>query len=403
MLLEALFLLFMNIKYKVFKSMDSKHLPTVDSEFSTILKEFELIEDMDSFLSGWFFGADPESITEDDMIEWTASQFFNTNPSQMTTHQWSMTNEFLQLVNKKLKIPLRSRAQEYFCLIRQAPLKKILLTLDPPVIYHRPIVYYLVVRGIDRICRIILQLLGFSRNTDGELPFYMRHGTSDEPSIVFFHGLGIGLTSYLPFVLALSISYPDRNILLFEMPSITMRLDENHVLPKEYASHVAESLYVLGLQKIIVAGHSLGTACVRWMDLYYPDLIATRLFIDPICFSLWDHHIAHNALYREPKTFHELFIMLVAMSEPGHATFLHRYFVWFHNTYFTSDLPENCYIFLSEKDNIVNTPGVLKYLLRNPNPSRRLVLIEAFRHGQILASPEVARVVSAIKQLDKLQ
>jgi hypothetical protein len=111
--MEGLFLVFMNIKYKVFKSMGSNHLPKVDSEFHLILKEFQLVEDMDSFLSGWFFGIDSENITEEDMIEWTACQFFNTTPAEMTIHQWNITNEFLQMVNKKMKTPLRPRLESY--------------------------------------------------------------------------------------------------------------------------------------------------------------------------------------------------------------------------------------------------------------------------------------------------
>jgi pimeloyl-ACP methyl ester carboxylesterase len=244
-----------------------------------------------------------------------------------------------------------------------------------------------------------LQLLGFIRKTDCAMPFYIRPGLSNDPAIVFFHGLGIGLTSYIPFVFALAIQNPDRNILLFEMPSIQMKLNENHVLPSEYASHVAQVLLSLGLKNNIVAGHSMGTACVRWMDLYYPELVSSRVFIDPIVFALWHHHIAHHALYRQPKTFHELFLKYVAMAEPGHATYLHRYFVWFQNTYLTQDLPRDSYIFLSEKDNIVETRFVVDYLVKNPHPSRQVVLIKAFRHGQILASPEVGRVVAAIQKL----
>lgn len=117
-------------------------------------------------------------------------------------------------------------------------------------------------------------------------------------------------------------------MIFFEMPSIQMKLDENHILPSEYATHVAECLKTLGLTKNIMAGHSLGTACVRWMDLFYPELVHSRIFVDPIVFNLWEHYICHNALYRKPKSFHEAFLKLIPMSEPGHATYLHRYFCW---------------------------------------------------------------------------
>ncbi|KAI8900423.1 Alpha/Beta hydrolase protein [Globomyces pollinis-pini] len=401
MLIEAAFLLGMNIRYKVFKNLSSDHLPKANSkEFENICKEFGNISDMEGFIQGWHLGNKIEDIRSEDLFEWIAGTIFNSTVEDLSPEHSAMANKLQFIMEKKLSEPLRSRGPN------ETKTTKILLTLDTPTIYHRPLVYYILVHIMDRICRLILLALGFHRSTNpnkpkskDSLPFYIRSGPSNDPPIVFFHGLGIGLTSYLPFVAGLAVSYPERNILLFEMPSITMRLDDNHVLPEEYALHVAESLRSLGFYKNIIAGHSLGSLCARWIDLYHPELIHARMFIDPVCFSLWHHYICHNALYREPKNFHEAIIKYIGMTEPGHATFLHRYFVWFQNTYFTTDLPQNCSIYLSEKDNIVNTPNVLDYLVENPHPTRRLVLIKAFRHGQILASPEVGRIVSEVQRL----
>ncbi|KAJ3319185.1 hypothetical protein HDV06_006625 [Boothiomyces sp. JEL0866] len=400
MLTEALFLMIMVGKYNVFKEMSSGHLPKVtDEEFEHIMQEFSNIKDIAGFFSGCklcltvgFFNIDPEKITRQDIFEWASGMFFNKKAGDLDLEQFKKIKRFTDMVSSRMPKPLPERSGQ--------PLNKILLTLDTPNIIHRPIVYYCLIRIVDFVCRCLLSMLSFHKK-QGELPFYLRSGSSKELPIVFFHGLGIGLTSYLPFVAALAIHYPDRNIILFEMPSITMKLDENHVLPQEYALHVANCLKELGFEKNIIAGHSLGTTCVRWMDLFHPELVHSRLFIDPVCFSLWTHHIAHNALYREPKNFHETFIKFIAMTEPGHATFLHRYFVWFQNTYFTSQLPKNSVIYLSEKDNIVDSPSVAEYLLENYDPSRQLVYIKAFRHGQILASPEVSRVVKEIEALGK--
>ena len=329
-----------------------------------------------------------------DMQEWTACQFFNTTPAKLSDDEREMTDQFCLAIQQKLptkKFPTRKANQK--------PMKKILLTLDQPKIYHRPLALYLSVRCIDAFCRMALHFLGFKHGNDKQLPYHIRKGTSSEPSIVFFHGLGVGLTSYILFAAGLAFNYPDRTIVLFEMPSITMKLNDNHVLPEEFSSHVADTLLSLGLTKNIISGHSLGTACVAWMLRFHPHLVHASIFVDPVCFRLWYHHIAYNALYRTPKGFHETFINLVAMTEPDHAVFLHRYFVWWHNAILTCDLPENCYIFLSEKDNIVATGEVVDYLLENPSPTRRIVLYKAFRHGQILASPEFTRVIRAFKDV----
>ena len=111
----------------------------------------------------------------------------------------------------------------------------------------------------------------------------------------------------------MAFKYPDRNIVLFEMPSISMKLDENHILPQDFSNHVASTLLSLSLKSAIFAGHSLGTCCVSWMLKFHPSLVKATLFVDPVCFKLWTHHIAYNALYRKPRTFHEAFINIFAM------------------------------------------------------------------------------------------
>ena len=120
------------------------------------------------------------------MEEWVACLFFNSRPQQLNEEQLEMSNEFLTMLQDKLGFKLCRRRSD------QQPIRKILLTLDAPVIYHRPFAYYAVVRFIDMICRFIMNFLGFQRRISGTLPYSIRRGTSSEPAVVFFHGLGIG-------------------------------------------------------------------------------------------------------------------------------------------------------------------------------------------------------------------
>lgn len=92
---------------------------------------------------------------------------------------------------------------------------------------------------------------------------------------------------------------------MFEMPAISQRLSKGFVTPEKYAGQVANHLKELGFKKSIMVGHSFGTFCVRWMDLFHPELVHSRVFIDPVCFSLFTHHMVYNALYKQPRKFHE--------------------------------------------------------------------------------------------------
>ena len=68
----------------------------------------------------------------------------------------------------------------------------------------------------------------------------------------------------------------------------------------------------------------------------------------------------------------------------------------FQNTYFTHQLPLNSIVYLSEKDDIVNAPLVLDYLVKHSHPTRKIVYIENFTHGQIIASPRALGVIQEI-------
>jgi hypothetical protein len=57
---------------------------------------------MEQFVSGWFFGQDPELITEQDFIEWTACTFFNVTVQELSMEQEYMCFQLLKVVNAKL-------------------------------------------------------------------------------------------------------------------------------------------------------------------------------------------------------------------------------------------------------------------------------------------------------------
>jgi pimeloyl-ACP methyl ester carboxylesterase len=326
---------------------------------------------------------------------------FSRSVFKMNPNQAAMCNRLIDGFEKRLGHRFRRNSE----VLDDTGTRKILLTLDPITIYHKPLAHYILVQGIHLGSVMIFSALGFKRYQGSayKIPFYYRKGSPKysnsvpkPPPLVFFHGLGIGLSAYVPLIGGLVVNQPQRTIVLFEMPSISMRLDDNHILPEEYANHVQECLTGLGLGKCIIAGHSVGTACVRWMDLYHPDIVLARIFIDPICFSLWTHHTAHNALYRTPKNLNEAFIKYVGMSEAGIATFLHRYFVWFQNTYFTSQLPSDAVIYLAERDDIISAQSVLAYLQSHPHPKRKVVYVKKFHHGQLIASIELIRIIDEI-------
>ena len=106
-----------------------------------------------------------------------------------------------------------------------------------------------------------------------------------------------------------------------------MQLTSKMMLPDEYAGKVYKVLQQEKIEKIVTVGHSLGTTVMCWLDKYYPGLVHSRVFMDPVCFTLWTHDIARNFMYRNPTQLKHYLLKYVAALEPGISLYLRRYFV----------------------------------------------------------------------------
>ncbi|KAJ3259544.1 hypothetical protein HK103_002097 [Boothiomyces macroporosus] len=375
----------------------SDHLPQLDSiRFNNLYNEFSNPNfDYKTFLKGWFFGADLDSIRRQDILEWGACIFYNTTMHDMDVEQTEKIQLLMDLLEERMQRRLQDRAPT------EISLPKIMLTTDKPKIYTRPMVYYAGIRFADIAGQLAFRNLGFKKTKVGNhgLEMFCRQPNffSKELPIVIFHGLGIGVCTYVPFVAGLIKEFPNRTIILFEVKAVSMRLDDRHYLPTQFVADVSYGLEKAFVDKAVFVGHSIGTCCLRWMDMYAPKYIHSRIFIDPVCFLLWNHHIAYNALYRHPKTANQAIIKYIAMCEPGIAIFLHRYFSWFQNTYFTNELPKDCVIFLAMDDDIVDSHDVLTYLKEHNDERRQVFAIDNMLHGQLVFHRKMKLVFDAVR------
>jgi hypothetical protein len=299
LLLEGIFIISTEFKYRILTDFSSSHLPTLDHErFEAVLKEFGSVDFVpEQFFEGWFFGCDYKHITVGDLKEWFSSMFFHKHTRNLSAKENNMISNALNEIVKKS------------CSVVQddndfISIKKIKLTTDHAWFIVRPMIFYIAIRLADKVGNFAYKSLGFKLGRIGNMGLIIHHrkGTSRLPPIVLFHGLGIGLCTYVPFVTGMIKRFQDRDIILFEMTSVTMRMDDRYILPKEFADYVALSLSRIVDRKCIFIGHSIGTASIRWIDMFHPEMIHSRIFIDPICFHLWSHDIAYNACYRWPTT-----------------------------------------------------------------------------------------------------
>ena len=256
-------------------------------------------------------------------------------------------------------------------------------------------------------------------DTVTNLPYWYRpHRSSSKLPIVFIHGIGIGLLPYIPFLRELAAQDPDVGILAIEILPICMHITEEPLARDAMCDAITRILNAHGLRRIVLAGHSYGTAVSayllrqQWGSVDRPsipptpttplpqgprpgstnhvsnlvgdngdgrdggDLIAATLLMDPIPFLLHYPAVAYNFMYRQPRYANEWQLWYFASREPDTSRALGRHFFWFESVLFREDVLRSAgapevedersvmpiAVSLAGRDQIVDSPAVHAYL-----------------------------------------
>jgi pimeloyl-ACP methyl ester carboxylesterase len=132
--------------------------------------------------------------------------------------------------------------------------------------------------------------------------------------------------------------------------------------PSEFANCVRNMLSDHGLEHAIMCGHSIGTVYTSQILIHAPDIVAACVLIDPVCFRIFDAGLIHQVLYRIPKTPFESAITYMVSRELYQSVFLSRGFHWHENTVDARLIPDNSFVFVGKRDNLVDGNRLLDYL-----------------------------------------
>jgi len=116
---------------------------------------------------------------------------------------------------------------------------------------------------------------------------------------------------------------------------------------------------------------SYGTACLSWIVQSCPEYISRLIFLDPICFVLFEPYVVYNFVYRIPYKLGHLYMYYFVCRELGISYVISRHFWWTQNNLFLEQIPsktnENLrtYVLLSGRDCIVNVDLVKNYLIEH--------------------------------------
>ncbi|KAF3909079.1 hypothetical protein ABW21_db0203476 [Orbilia brochopaga] len=236
------------------------------------------------------------------------------------------------------------------------------------------------------------------------------HRNPDKQPILYVHGIGIGLHPYVPMLTKLAREAPDVGIIVLELDAINSRicgamptrievtaaiysiLVHQGYIPHASTTYAATSSHNNTSDReddgygFILCANSYGTVVTTHL-LHSPHIapyISTAILIDPVTVLLHFPAVAYNFLRRPPRRANEHMLHYYASTDPGVAHTLCRRFFWAENVLWREDLfaatatssgctspsrtvPRTAVVYLGDRDLIVDTWSVWKYLTDTSN------------------------------------
>ncbi len=385
------------------------------------------------YLRGWFLHAHLDDIRRDNVREFLLWAFFETD------------DEVADLAHNGDEEAAAARAAEldgYIAALedrigcRFAPgrgaARSLRLTLEPVATAYRSLAWYAVMALVDGATHALLRAHGFrfyGRSSAAEvratfpprpqellstykspapaLGYWYYGPTGQQPPpqqkptrtrsaaaavaqqnqeqlpVVFLHGIGVGLLTYLRFLFDLIKAADAREgssirIIAVEMLPVSFRLTSPPLDKRAFLAAFASILDAHGWDDFALISHSYGSVPTTHILTATDDddggaglsrRARAATLVDPVTVMLQLPHVAYNFTRRRPRTAAEWQLWYFASADVGVATVLGRHFHWRQNIIWKEQLlrrpgggRRRVTVSLAAKDIIVNAPAVARYL-----------------------------------------
>ena len=311
------------------------------------------------FVTSWFFHADFDSIKRQNAIEFLTWGFFGTSDSSS-----------LSSSEKKEVLTILADCEELLgCTFppgKNKEIKYMSFSDEPLKDVHHPALYYASISALNTASDLILRFglkFNFKRDPVSGLRYYhlCRKGKRPSKPFVFFHGLGIGLLSYVHVVSSLLSKWdPDvtAEIVLVDIPVIASRFAPTMYNRDQFLSGIESILSRHGHSSAHFAGHSFGSFYVAWVCKYKRHLVAKATFLDPVCFLLHLPNTLFDILYSPAKKPFDVIMQFVIRNQVFMSHYLRRHFHWFLNIIFLQQVPAPYLIIVGEDDSTVPSAAI---------------------------------------------
>ncbi|KAH9892200.1 hypothetical protein F4778DRAFT_329883 [Xylariomycetidae sp. FL2044] len=318
------------------------------------------VPDPQRYLRLWFLGADEVEIRRENVKEFILWAFFDRRPGNESADDKAELDEYLDVLEIKTGrklAPGRGRANG------------LRLTLDEVETRYRSVVWYFIVGVVDFVTHILLVWHGFRFHAQprssllsvfppriqtlfsrrrSEVPqlayWYRPHTATDKLPVLFLHGIGIGLSTYVPYLARLGHSVAGHHrqvgVIAIEILPVSFRLTGAPAKRLEFLDQITTVLDAHGWRDFALASHSYGTVLATHMmrsDSLSPR-ITSAVLIDPVCLLLHLPDVAFNFTRRKPRRANEWQLWYFASMDAGVAHCLGRHFFWKENIAWREDL-----------------------------------------------------------------
>ena len=314
----------------------------------------EHCDDVVSYVEGWFYGASFASLTRGDIEAWLSGNVFGAEPSdhrQKRQLQW-MVERLEERADHVF--PEGDATKEYMCAQQASAPSK-----------HHPLLVYAIVDAAKNAQFLALKKRGFKRYSTGSSTYWRCE--ADKPidgatPLIFAHGIGIGFLPYHNLIndLVDGCESDGAPMYLLELPALALtRFGRELPSPKELGEAASRMLTEHGDPAACWLGHSFGTVAITYALKYAPQTVASCALIEPVCFHLHLPDVSRGFLFKETQDP----ILDILRTDPAISFSLRKRFWWQEAVLWVEDLKgRKCDVFLSSKDDIVPSASVVEYL-----------------------------------------
>lgn len=168
-------------------------------------------------------------------------------------------------------------------------------------------------------------------------------------------------------------------------------------------SSIEHLLHSLDQKSITIISHSYGTLIHSCIIKQIPHIVYDQIaiFIDPVCFLLFDSRYMDNFIYRKPRTPNQLLLHTSCAEDLYLVYAIERHLCWYECNLWSEDIKQShvrTHVFFSENDDIIPVSFVENYLKKSNIDT---TIFRQFKHGQFLISIKVQNeVLNIFHQLE---